>query len=89
MRAIYKKSDFREGTKKSIPKVAATTDGRATYEFFEPSLIAPESQTVGLLLSPQTDNGENIILHLKFAIRKDLMPLVFLDLPTYEYFFGE
>ena len=64
-------------------------DGRATYDFFEPSLIAPESQTVGLLLSPQTDNGENIILHLKFAIRKDLMPLVFLDLPTYEYFFGE
>ena len=29
MRAIYKKSDFREGTKKSIPKVAATTDGRS------------------------------------------------------------
>jgi len=25
MRAIYKKSDFRDGTKKSIPKVAATT----------------------------------------------------------------
>ena len=89
MGAIYKKSYFREGTKKSIPKVAATTDCRATYDFFESSLIAQKSKNEGLLLSSQMDNGENIILHLKFAIRKDLMPLVFLDLPTYEYFFGE
>ena len=63
--------------------------GRATYDFFESSLIAQKSQNEGLLLSSRMDNGENIILHLKFAIRKDLMPLVFLDLPTYEYFFGE
>ena len=57
--------------RKNRPEVRSAENqenGRATYDFFEPSLIAPESQTVGLLLSSQTDNGENIILHLKFAI---------------------